>query len=479
MAYKYSKIIGIEIEDFRNLGHVYIDFTQSNIICLKGGNEAGKSSVVLAMKSLGSMLNTKQYKEYIRTGTEAWKVMIYTADGKAVYRTKSAKGQSYGIYQIRTIDGKEHYDLEWSIDKLDENAVPKEVQDILGLETEPETGELLNIRTYEDKMLFVETSGGANYKVMYNALKIDNLSKAVKYGTKEVKKYQGEIDKFTTAIDTCKEEIGKVQLIDTESLYKMRDRITEEKAVAEKAQDAIDIGAEVRREEEVQETYQKIKQLELLDEYEYGTVQKATGLLNEIKGTMRLMPFMLGTMELEEIDGGILDKCQKALQFKQDLSQANYTELYKTLSIGTISSEEQSIMDKVLRAIKVKNELMSENKPALMETKGLETLSPEEYVKVRQAIKLLNECREASMPSFDAIMGLVQIDGSVLEKIVKARKICSEIADEQAKITTIANGVQQFYGQLKAMKIDYEICPNCGELILPDSTHMHESGSQV
>ena len=442
MAYKYSKIIGIEIEDFRNLGHVYIDFTQSNIICLKGGNEAGKSSVVLAMKSLGSMLNTKQYKEYIRTGTEAWKVMIYTADGKAVYRTKSAKGQSYGIYQIRTIDGKEHYDLEWSIDKLDENAVPKEVQDILGLETEPETGELLNIRTYEDKMLFVETSGGANYKVMYNALKIDNLSKAVKYGTKEVKKYQGELDKFTTAIDTCKEEIGKVQLIDTESLYKMRDRITEEKAVAEKAQDAIDIGAEVRREEEVQETYQKIKQLELLDEYEYGTVQKATGLLNEIKGTMRLMPFMLGTMELEEIDGGILDKCQKALQ-------------------------------------KVKNELMSENKPALMETKGLETLSPEEYVKVRQAIKLLNECREASMPSFDAIMGLVQIDGSVLEKIVKARKICSEIADEQTKITTIANGVQQFYGQLKAMKIDYEICPNCGELILPDSTHLHESGSQV
>ncbi len=46
--YNYSPIKKLFIKNFRNLGEVEIDFTQSPIVTLLGENEAGKTSVVKA-----------------------------------------------------------------------------------------------------------------------------------------------------------------------------------------------------------------------------------------------------------------------------------------------------------------------------------------------------------------------------------------------------------------------------------------------
>ena len=54
---QYSPIKSFRLKNFRNLGDVTIDFTESPIIALKGDNEAGKTSVVLGAAVLGLNAN--------------------------------------------------------------------------------------------------------------------------------------------------------------------------------------------------------------------------------------------------------------------------------------------------------------------------------------------------------------------------------------------------------------------------------------
>ena len=473
MSYKYSNIKAIEIQDFRNLGHVMIDFTKSNIICLKGGNEAGKSSVVLAMKSLGSMLNTKQYKEYIRTGTDAWTVMVYTMDNKAVYRRKTNKGQSYGIYQIRTIDGKEHYDLEWSIDKLDENAVPKEVQDILGLTTEPETGELLNIRTYEDKMLFVDTSGGTNYKVMYNALKIDNLSKAVKVGTVEAKNIKADIDKYTTSVETCKEEIRKVRLIDKGALLKIRDRIKEEKGVVEKVTDAKGVKSEIDRESEAIQVITEAGSLALIDEYEWNNMQKASLLQREIKEDEGRIGQLGEVFKLDIIDESLKEKCDRAERLQYDICHSDRKALIDAANAPTIKDEDIALLENIEEGLAAKRFIESNKAPELLRTLEIGQLDTEELSKVRDAVRNLKEVQRLNNQNIISVLALPVLDTEIVKKIDSAKKLLSSVQEMKKQVAMIDNGVQTYYAQLKAMNIHFEICPNCGELILGDEGHEH------
>jgi len=473
MTYNYSNIKAIEIQDFRNLGHVKIDFTQSNIICLKGGNEAGKSSVVLALKSLGSMLNTKQYKEYIRTGTDAWTVMVYTMDNKAVYRKKTAKGQSYGIYQICEIDGKEHYELVWSIDKLDENAVPKEVQDILGLTTEPETGELLNIRTYEDKMLFVDTSGGVNYKVMYNALKIDNLSKAIKVGTVEAKNYKGDIDKYTTSIDTCKDEIRKVRLVDIKSLFKIRDRIRKEKDLVENTTQAKSIKHQVEAESSAIKALDDASNLEIISESEFTNLQKVLTLASTLKREKEEVSAINQVFSLEEIDESLKEKCDKAIKLLYEVTHSDRPALVATLSAPIVQDTEIKVLENIEEAIELKSFIQNNDKPELLNTLSIDILDTDTLSKVRKTVGVLKELRNLQTSTLGDVLTLNEIDTEVLSRINKAKELLSSINNMQVQVEQIDKGVQAYYAGLKAANIPYEICPNCGELILPEEGHTH------
>ena len=82
----------------------------------------------------------------------------------------------------------------------------------MGMVKEPETGEYLNIRTYEDKLLFVVTPASVNYKVMYNALKVENLTRAINKGLKEVNNIESDIRKNNVSIDQLNNELGNLKV---------------------------------------------------------------------------------------------------------------------------------------------------------------------------------------------------------------------------------------------------------------------------
>lgn len=228
----YSKIKSIKAKNFRNLGEVEVSFEASPIIALTGGNESGKTSLIKAF--MVGALNSKerQQKNFIKTGTSGFTVEIELEDGTVIERSKATNRNRILI--------KKNGAISFVADKIDKGeGVPVELQKEMGLVIEPDTGECLHIRTYEDKLLFVTTPTSTNYKVVYDALRVDNLVRAISKGTKELNALKAQINTGTNTINILTKEIESLVTYDLSSLAKIRLRLSKELAVYEKLQKLI------------------------------------------------------------------------------------------------------------------------------------------------------------------------------------------------------------------------------------------------
>lgn len=212
----YSKIKKVRIKDFRCIGDIVIDFTKSPIVSLIGDNESGKTSVVKSFAILGCNADARNQKEYIRDNTKGFGIVWELEDGTLIKRIKTESRNTINIEK----DGK----VVYNTDKIDAG-LPPELQSIVGLLEEPETKELLQVRTYEDSLLFINTKSSENYKVMYNALKVDNLSKALSNGIKESNIIKSTIQELEGGLATLKETAKNIRVLDLSTLIKVRDKI--------------------------------------------------------------------------------------------------------------------------------------------------------------------------------------------------------------------------------------------------------------
>lgn len=217
MSYKYSPIKKIFIRNFRCLGEVSLSFENSPIMCFIGENEAGKTSAVKAITVLGLNAWIREQMGYIRKGTEEFDVGVELVDGTCIARIKT-KGK-YNIYKINYPDG-----TSWETDKISEG-LPVQVQDIMGMIEEEETGELLHTRTYENQLMFVTTPLSANYKVMYNALKVKNLTGAIKIGSLESNELKQSINNNEYLIQSQSTTLKNIKVVDTEPLTEVKNTI--------------------------------------------------------------------------------------------------------------------------------------------------------------------------------------------------------------------------------------------------------------
>ena len=212
----YSKIKKVRIKDFRCIGDIVIDFTKSPIVSLIGDNESGKTSVVNSFATLGCNADARNQKEYIRDNTKGFGIVWELEDGTLIKRIKTESRNTITIEK----DGK----VVYNTDKIDAG-LPPELQNIVGLLEETETKELLQVRTYEDSLLFINTKSSENYKVMYNALKVDNLSKALSNGIKESNIIKSTIQELEGGLATLKETAKNIRVLDLSTLIKVRDKI--------------------------------------------------------------------------------------------------------------------------------------------------------------------------------------------------------------------------------------------------------------
>lgn len=226
------------IKNFRNIGDIILDFTESPIISLIGDNEAGKTSVVKAFGVCALHATPRDQKDFIRDGTSGFGVAIQLADGSIIVRMKTS---TVNKYQVKYSNGE-----VWETTKID-SGLPVQVQELMGLIEEPETKEFLQIRTYEDQLLFVVTPASTNYKVMYDALKVDQLTRAIKLGSQESNSLKSKISDNEISIKTLTDNLRQLKTYDIEPLLNIKKRVENQLNILEKLEKALAIKNQINK----------------------------------------------------------------------------------------------------------------------------------------------------------------------------------------------------------------------------------------
>ncbi len=429
--YNYSPIHKLYIRNFRNLGDVELDFSQSPIIALVGENEAGKTSVIKAFATCALHANPRDQKDYIRDGTKMFGVSIELENGQRITRIKEANG--INSYQITDSQGN----LIWNTNKLSEG-LPDEVQKLIGLIAEPETNEFLHIRTYEDKLLFVVTPNSTNYKVMYNALKVEQLTKAIKLGSGEVNALKSAINNNDASISTLQNQLKSITVVDTESLINVKDRLTEQMAMLDKLEHAKTLL------DRVNQCEIQLGALALIDKFKLGSINEvlanklasASRLLNRNYEIANLLNKLNSISNLDEIDYSVVNRLYNILNKKEMLAGkiAEAGALVQVSNISEISEITVMQLNKAVSLIDKMSEL----------TKQISAID-------------VKDCNEIEQHTIDS-----------LDKLQKIEAFKSRIDADTSQLQQINAYIYQVQEYMKQCGVAVETCPNCGSDVIID-----------
>ncbi len=202
---EYSKVKSVKAVNVRSIGAAQIEFTKP-IIALTGTNESGKSSFIRAIGMVaGNLWRTKQ-GQYIRTGQEGLAVLLELEDGTKILRKKAAEVNAYTLVMP---DGS----------RRDANKIATDIPDfvtaVMGMSRDPETGESLQVRTYDDPLLFVGTTDGQNYKVLHNAINNLDVREATNKAKADAARLAGEASEKRKEAELYNRQLSEIPLLDT------------------------------------------------------------------------------------------------------------------------------------------------------------------------------------------------------------------------------------------------------------------------
>jgi len=429
--YNYSPISKIFIRNFRNLGDVSLDFEKSPIITLVGENEAGKTSVIKAFATCALHASPRDQKDYIRDGTKMFGVAIDLADGHRITRIKELSG--INSYQITDASGN----MIYSTNKLAEG-LPIEVQKLMGLIEEPETKEFLHIRTYEDKLLFVVTPNSTNYKVMYNALKVEQLTKAIKLGSNEVNSLKNNISNNEVSIQTLQNQAKDITVFDLDPLINVRDRLKEQMLSLSKISKA-KVLLDSMNELEVQ-----LGALALLDRY-----------------------------NLQPIDIMATDKINRAYNIFENINEQNKL-LSKYSELDTLDIIDTSIVNKEFSIATKYKELDKkiDEAGAFMQLSEISEISEIVAMHIDKAHRLMTELNgyldELTKHDTTECAEVTDKAVNIINKLVRMSQLIDNQKTNNETLGKINDYIVQMDDYLKKCGVAVETCPKCGEAVIFD-----------
>lgn len=435
--YNYTPISKLYIRNFRNLGDVEISFKESPIVTLVGENEAGKTSVIKSFATCALNANPRDQKDYIRDGTKMFGVCIELEDGTQVTRIKELSG--INSYQIKDPSGN----MVFSTNKLSEG-LPVEVQKLIGLIAEPETNEFLHIRTYEDKLLFVVTPNSTNYKVMYNALKVEQLTKAIKNGSNEVNALKNEINTNELSIQTLSTQARDIRIVDIEPLKEVRDRIKSQIAILDRIEALKLLVDKVNRCEE------QLGALALLDRFKLEPINEV--LASKMNNTSRLFNKNLESTNL--------------LSRFSELNNLSEIDTSIINRVSTLIDKKVSLDDKIRRA------------GSLVHVSELSEISEIVPVHLNKLSTLIYKLKtDTEQLSHIDVSSCNEIEQSLIDSMTKMFKVVHLIekvkadTEEEKKMTDYVIQVEDY---LKQCGVAMESCPKCGEAVIFDIDKLGE-----
>ena len=430
MATKYSPIKQIWIKDFRNIGEVKVNFDESPIVSLIGENEAGKTSVVKAFSVCALHSTPKDQKDYIRDGTNGLGVEIELEDGTVITRIKTTTGNRY---RVKNPDG-----TVYDTTKIDSSSAPVEVQRVMGMIEEPETKEYLQVRTYEDQLLFVVTPASTNYKVMYDALKVDQITRAIKSGSKEVNELKHVIDANENGIQTLTNSLKAVKVYDITSLLNIKARLESELAVINSLEEAAGLVERIKRAEAELGAIAEIDKAGLQDISELEAVQisDSLSLLTKLTRLNKLLSTYSLADTAENIDIPVYQSIIDTYIKKVELDRAIFAN-ESMVRIGEAEEVNEVELITMTSIAELRDKLSSlTNQLRRIDTAGAELIEQSDFNTV-------------------TMLESVNAGFTRLGQLETAYKQCDDYCSQ----------VQSY---LKSIGAAVETCPNCGEDIVID-----------
>lgn len=410
----YSKIKSIEVRNFRNIGVAAVSFEKSPIVCLLGDNEAGKTSFNMATTVCATNVDPKSQKEYIRKGTNGFGVKINLEDGHSVLRMKTSDSN---IYQV-TKDGEEVY----SASKLSEG-IPKEVTDLMGIIMEDETRELLQVRTYEDKLLFAYTTGTTNKKMMYNALKVENLTNAIKIGNEDINGIRSEKSNNEIACGTVMGQLRGIHLVDVSIVETLLNKVKE-----------------LSNQEEKLSLLDNLNKIVTSGYIKMNGIANLTAGLNElnetqIKNLVRLVDLKKQSELVVPDHKGV---CELNSRLYEKVAQCR--SLVSSLNVYVPDTSEVADIDLLVNRINIVSKLKS----------LCEELKKVEF----GAFKELEQAKELKVEPSKKLQIMKELVANIKENKEQLEKMQAEIHECKEFLEHNSDGVIT--------------CPNCGELIIAE-----------
>ena len=437
MATKYSPIKQIWIKDFRNIGEVKVNFDESPIVSLIGENEAGKTSVVKAFSVCALHSTPKDQKDYIRDGTNGFGVEIELEDGTVITRIKTTTGNRY---RVKNPDG-----TVYDTTKIDSSSAPVEVQRVMGMIEEPETKEYLQVRTYEDQLLFVVTPASTNYKVMYDALKVDQITRAIKSGSKEVNELKHVIDANENGIQTLTNSLKAVKVYDITSLLNIKARLEIELAVINSLEEAAGLVDRIKRAEAELGAIAEIDKAGLQDISELEAVQisDSLSLLTKLTRLNKLLSTYSLADTAENIDIPVYQSIIDTYIKKVELDRAIFAN-ESMVRIGEAEEVNEVELMTMTSIAELRDKLSSlTNQLRRIDTAGAELIEQSDFNTV-------------------TMLESVNAGFTRLGQLETAYKQCDDYCSQ----------VQSY---LKSIGAAVETCPNCGEDIVIDIDKYRET----
>ena len=422
---KYSKIKTWRVKDFRCIGDITLDFTKSPIISLVGDNESGKTSIVKSFGVLGCNAESMSQKGYIRDNTRGFGIACELEDGTVINRTKTDT--------TNTIDILKENETVYSTDKIDRGyGVPVELEKEMGLLVEPETGELLQVRTYIDNLLFVTTSGSENYKVMYNALKVDNISKAIKSGINESNNISSKVKELESGLNTLRDTVLNIKVLDTESVVKVRDKIKSNLLIKMKLEKLLQLTESVGRLSNKLKFSEELNKTGELDINLALRMENLVSYLNSLGKLEEKVKKLSSVESLHEISLTSTDKLGKLVAYSSELNKINLSK-YKDLE--SLSEISLNTADKLINLVGSVNRL-TEVRNSISNYSDLTKL---------------NELKVDSLDKFTKLF-------SLSEEVNRLRNVIKQKKEEGDK----------YYSLIKESGLSVTECPNCGSSVVVD-----------
>lgn len=362
-VYNYSQIKSIEVKNFRNIVDTCVNFDESPIVCLVGDNESGKTSFNLAVSVLAGHKNPKEQRSYIREGTNGFGVLLTLEDGHQITRIKSNNMNGYMIKQ-----GEE---VKYQTSKIGEG-LPVQVSELMGIIEEPETGEFLQFRTYEDNVLFAYTTASTNYKMIYGALKVEQLTKAIAIGNNEANELKAEKNRLEIASGTVMGQIKSINIIDTSNLEKVSKRVRDMLSSSTKVKELVESRERIKIIEESIPSVDGISEITGMEQLQ--SLYRLSELLADSKVNIidtdgieeiDLMPRLDSLYRLKEL----LEESKKDVADVNGIEEIDVGLVSKLESISNLIQQRNKLLQLVeeSEAVRKEQELLEKEQESLLE----------------------------------------------------------------------------------------------------------------